>query len=262
MRKVHWYYKFLIVFLLFFSMFFFLNRNISYFINESNYKGITTKMMIPFNYINKYNLFNYKDFVRENNRLKKQILLGNVNTDINKNLVKEIEILKKTMDLEKTYTGYKMVYAKTIIRNKMYWYNTITLDKGSRDGIEKNQAVVGKDGLIGIIKDTTKSTSTVKLITNNDVNSKVSGMVKIDKDTKIGLIEGYEAPYLKVSVTDSKGIKEGDSFYTSGLSNLPKNIYIGSVKKIEKDSLNLSDILYVEPKQDMNDIDYVVVLGN
>lgn len=262
MRKIHWYYKFLIVFIIFFSMFFFLNRNISNLVNNSSYKGYMNTIMTPLKDISVTNLSNYGRVLKENQQLKEELLIKKTEEDKKNNLKDEIENLKKVMDLKTIYTGYKTTYAKTITRNKMYWYNTITIDKGSKDGIQRNQAVVGLNGLIGIVKDTTKHSSTIKLITNNDPLSKISGMIKIGKETKVGLIEDYEYPYLKVSMVDSKGIKEGDQFYSLGLDNFSKNIYIGTVKKIEKDSFDLSYILYVEPKQDMNDINYVVVLGN
>lgn len=262
MRKLHWYYKFLIFFIIFFSMFFFLNRNISNLVNNSNYKDYMNAIIMPLKTISVTNLSNYGKLLKENQQLKEELLIKKTEANNEKNLQDEIENLKKTMSLKTVYTGYKTTYAKTITRNKMYWYSTITIDKGSKDGIQKNQAVVGLNGLIGIVKDTTKKSSTIKLITNNDSNSKISGMIKIGKETKIGLIENYEYPYLKVSMIDSKGIKVGDKFYSLGLDNFPKNIYIGTVKKIERDNFDLSYILYVEPKQDMNDINYVVVLGN
>ena len=88
-------------------------------------------------------------------------------------------------------------------------------------------------------------------------------MVKSLDKTKIGLIDGYNYPYIKVSLTtDENGIKIGDILTTSGLGNLPKGIYIGKIQKIEKDNYNLGTILYVEPNQDMNDINYVAVLKN
>lgn len=263
MKRMHWYYKFLIVFLVFFSMFFLFNKNISNLVNSSSYKGYINSIILPINTVSRGIIFNYKETVRENNRLKQNALKNNTIFQENGSLKKEIEELKKTMEIEKIYTGYGITYARTIIRNKMYWYNTITIDKGSNDGIKKNQAVVGLDGLIGIVSNTTKRSSSVKLITNNDTNHKISGMVKTNKDTAVGLIEGYEYPYIKVSLaTSSKNVKIGDKFYSYGLDNFPKNIYIGEVKKIQSDNYDLGSVLYVQPKQDMNDINYVVVLGN
>ena len=263
MKNLHWYYKFLLVFIVFFSMFFLLNRHISNFINASYYKSAANYISKSISTISDYNFVNYPKIVKENKKIKKELLLKTVSMKSYNNLVNEIAELKNTMKLSSIYTGYNSIYSKTINRNKMYWFSSITIDKGSSDGVAKNQAVVTNNGLVGIVKDTAKHTSIVKLITNSDLNNRISGIIKTEKDSVVGLIEGYDYPYLKVSLaTNEESIKVGDKFYTSGLSGIPKNIYIGTVEKIGKDSYDLSSVLYVKPKQDMNDINYVVVLGN
>lgn len=263
MKDLHWYYKFLLVFIVFFSMFFLLNRYISNLVNASYYKNAVNYISKPIKAISNYNLLNYPKIVKKNIELEKKLLLRTVTQDSYNNMVSEIDQLKDTMELKNIYAGYHITYAKTINRNKMYWYSSITIDKGSSDGVVRNQAVVTNNGLIGFVKDTTKKSSIIKLITNNDLNNRISGTIKTGDTTVVGLIEGYDYPYLKVSLATDKGnIKKGDDFYSSGLSGFPKNLYIGTVEKIEKDSYDLSDILYVRPKQDMNDINYVVIIGN
>lgn len=41
---------------------------------------------------------------------------------------------------------------------------------------------------------------------------------------------------------------------------MPQGIFIGTVVKTETDKYNLSQIVYVSPKQDYNNIHYVTVL--
>ena len=73
------------------------------------------------------------------------------------------------------------------------------------------------------------------------------------------LLTGWDT--LKVELTtDKTGINIGDTLITSGLGNLPKNIEIGTIQKIEKDKYELTYILEVKPNQDMNNISYVSVL--
>ena len=261
MNKVHWYYKCLIIFIIFFSMFFLLNRNMSEIVNKSNYKNSVNFINIPINFLSKYNFFKYKKIVQRNEQLEKELLTKNTIETEKTDLKEEIKVLKETMKLKNTYSNYDLIYAKTILRNKMYWYSTITIDKGISDGVKEGFSVVSKDGLVGVVKSVTKDYSTVKLITNSDKENKISTMVKSIDKAKIGLIEGYEYPYIRVSLTtDESGIKVGDVLTTSGLGNLPKGLYIGKIRKIEKGSYNLGTVLYVEPIQDMNDINYVVVL--
>lgn len=232
-------------------------------VNSSDYKNIVSFISVPFNFLDKYNVLNYKDLLEENEKLNKEVLNYTTEKVENENLIREIEELKKLLKIDSVYTSYEKIYAKTTIRNKMYWYSTITINKGSSDGVRIGDAVVTKDGLVGIIKSVTKDFSSVKLIANSDTENKISTMVSLDGKTKMGTIVGYEYPYILVELTtDKTGIKQGDKLVTSGLGSFPKNIYIGDVEKIVKDNYDVGYVLYVKPKQDMNDINYVAVLKN
>ena len=54
-----------------------------------------------------------------------------IQKNINSSLEKEIQELKDTLELNKTLTEYTPVNATILSRNKSYWFNTITIDKGS-----------------------------------------------------------------------------------------------------------------------------------
>ena len=90
MRIVHWYYKFLIVFIIFFSMFFLLNRNISSVVNKSNYKNYMSFISASFSYIDKYNVFKYNKIVKRNEQLEKELLMKNTIDNEKTNLSEEL----------------------------------------------------------------------------------------------------------------------------------------------------------------------------
>lgn len=182
----------------------------------------------------------------------------------NKELKSDIEELKKELDLNKTMTEYSIVNATVISRNKDYWFNTINIDKGSKQGIKKGNAVITYDGLIGKISKVYKYSSEIKLITTEDVNFKVSVNIKIDDKDYYGILNGYDKHnnLLKITGIDKDIIiKEDKEVVTSGLSNTyPSGLYIGKVKKIQNDSYNLSQIIYVKTKQNFDKIHYVTVI--
>ena len=242
-------------------MFFLLTKNMNNIIDSSSYKNYMNFVSVPFEFIKRYNIFKYKQVLTTKEKLEREVItLKNENQKIS-NLQEENQKLKNLVEIDKLYTDYEVVYAKTMIRNKMYWYNTITIDKGSSSKIKAGNAVVSPFGLIGEIKSTTKDTSVVKLITSNENINRISIGIKKEKDYKHGIISGYNNPYLKVELTDSaEKITTGDKLTTSGLGNFPKNIPIGEVEKVEKDRYGLVNILYVKPYQDMNDINYIGVL--
>lgn len=187
-----------------------------------------------------------------------------IQKNINSSLEKEIEELKKQLELNKTLTEYDVVNATVLSRNKSYWFNTMTIDKGKKAGIKKNMAVITKDGLIGKISKVSNYSSEIKLITSNDTNFKVSVSIKTNDEDNYAILNGYDKKtgLIKLSGIDkTTNININDSVLTSGLGEMfPSGIYVGQVKKIENDKYNLSKIVYIQTGQDFNNIHYVTVL--
>lgn len=187
-----------------------------------------------------------------------------IQKNINESLEKEIEELKKELELKRTLTEYKTVNATVLSRNKAYWFNTITIDKGEKDGLKEGMAVVTKDGLIGKLSKVYTSSSEVKIITSDDTNYKVSVSIKINDSESIAILNGYDAKnnlVKVVGVNKNDNVNIGDTVLTSGLGGVfPGGIYIGTVEKIESDKYNLSNNVYVKTYQNFNNIHYVTVL--
>ena len=58
-----------------------------------------------------------------------------IQKNINVHLEEEIEQLRDTLSLNQTLTGYNVVNATVINRNRSYWYQTLTIDKGKSSGL-------------------------------------------------------------------------------------------------------------------------------
>ena len=187
-----------------------------------------------------------------------------IQKNINVHLEEEIEQLRKTLDLNQTLTGYEVVNATVINRNRSYWYQTLTIDKGKKAGLADNMVVITKDGLIGKLQKVTNYSSEVKLITANDINNKVSVSIATTDGETDAILSGYnqEEGLVEISSVDSQvPIQVGDVVTTSGLGGMfPRGIYIGTVEKIESDKYGLSKTLGVKTTQNFNNIHYVTVL--
>ena len=187
-----------------------------------------------------------------------------IQKNVNSSLEKEIQELKDVLDLNQTLTEYSSENATILSRNKSYWFNTITIDKGTKSGIKRGMAVVSKDGLLGKISKTSNNSSEVKLITADDVNYKISVSIQTDSGDAYAILSGYDKDsncVIVSGVDKTSSVKEGDSIVTSGLSDMfPRGIYIGRVEKVEDDKYNISKTLYVKTRQDFNNIHYVTVL--
>ena len=187
-----------------------------------------------------------------------------IQKNVNASLEKEIQELKDTLELNKTLTEYKPINATILSRNKSYWFNTLTIDKGKSSGIKKNMAVITKNGLIGKISKVSNNSSEVKLITSDDINYKVSVSIRTGDIDNYAVLNGYDRKnnLIKVSGIDkTTQVNQGDLVVTSGLGEMfPEGIYVGTVEKVDNDKYNLSKILYIKTNQDFNNIHYVTVL--
>lgn len=187
-----------------------------------------------------------------------------IQKNVNSSLEKEIEELKEALELNKTLTEYVPINATILSRNKSYWFNTITIDKGKNSGIEDNMVVITKNGLIGKIYKVYDNSSEVKLITSDDINFKVSIAIKTNDVDNYAILNGYdkETGLIKATGIDkTTEIRKDDIVLTSGLGEMfPGGIYIGTVEKVENDKYNLSKTVYIKTYQNFNDIHYVTVL--
>jgi rod shape-determining protein MreC len=220
----------------------------------------------PFRFIDN-SIRNYNDMKRVYKKYKDIDNLDSKSKLIeeeNKELKKEINNMKLLLDLNNTLTDYNIINATIVNRDVGDWFNTLTLDKGTSSGIKKDMAVITDKGLIGRVIKTTSFTSEVKLITTNDINSKISVSINSKDHTTYGILSGYDAinnTLLIDGIIDDINIKRGDSVTTSGLSNLfTKGIIIGTVDSVISSEYGISRTIRVKPCATFNDIRYASVV--
>ena len=229
-------------------------------------KILSLVVSYPFNWI-----FNKIDEYQElvNIREKYQELLPEVDRidslmTENIELRKQLESMKEELDIDYTINDYEFLNATVISRNISYWYNTITIDKGSYNGVEVDMPVVNSDGLIGKVVSTTTFTSDVKLLTTSDTNNKISIAIISGNNKLYGLIKdyNYNTNSLEVEgISNTESVSIGDYVYTSGLGGVfPSGILIGQVSEITTDEYDLAKIINVSPIANFDNINYVAIL--
>ena len=181
-----------------------------------------------------------------------------------KELEGEIDNLKKSLDLNQTITDYKKINASVVNRNVGAWYNTVNINKGSKAGIKEGYAVITDKGLIGKVVSVSNFTSTVKLLSTDEVINKISVKIEVDDKSIYGLLSYYDKKnnaYIVEGISDNTEIKNGSKVVTTGLTDaFPAGILIGEVKNVTKDRYQLAKAVEVTPSIDFDDIDIVTVL--
>lgn len=273
-KKIKKYYVLiilLIVCLFLFLFSFLLKKDREFTIVESTIKdavlSVNKVINVPIDYVNdkilehreKKNIYNkYKKLQKKYKKVK----LMESNYD---EIKKELKELQDTLELNNSLNDSEYLNASVITRNIGYFYNELTIDKGKKDNVSKNMAVITNDGLVGIVTKVSNLNSVVKLITTNDTNNKISVKIKTGEDKYIfGLISGYEKKtksFIVEGIANNEDIPIGSIVTTTGLGNdFPSGIMIGKVEDITKDNFDLARTLKVKSSVDFDDIEYVTLL--
>lgn len=206
-----------------------------------------------------------KDLYKKYTKLKEKEEKTEIYYSQIKELQKELAQLKSLLDLNATLSEYSYVNATVITRNVMYWYNTLTIDKGSKNGIKEDDAVITSNGLIGKIIKVSNFSSTVKLLTTENIKNKISIKVNSNETELYGLLYSYDSNnniYKIEGIEDASSISEGDYVTTTGLTNyFPSGILIGHVSRVVKDEFDLNSVVEVTPSVNFDNISFVTVLN-
>jgi rod shape-determining protein MreC len=102
-----------------------------------------------------------KRLAAENAKYKKELALDGYDAIEYSN---DQKLLK--LDTTDNLQSYGLVGANVIARDPLLWYQYVTIDKGSDDGVRLNDPVISQGGLVGDVSELTGSSSIVTLITD------------------------------------------------------------------------------------------------
>ena len=165
--------------------------------------------------------------------------------------------LEKMLKLKSTY-NLKSTAAKIIGTSGDGYTSTVTIDKGSADGMKLNMPVTSSVGVIGQIIEVSRSTSKVRLLT--DENSGISAMVQ---DTRAqGMLHGQADGTLKLDyVTSDSDVKVGDIIITSGIGGVyPKGLPLGTITAVDKSTNSVYYTITVKAQATMENNEEVLVI--
>lgn len=205
-----------------------------------------------------------KTVYNENDDLKKIIASQDMYKAELDEKTRIIEELEELYNLEVS-ANYEKINAEVMSRDISTWSNTVTLNKGSKDGIEVDMAVVSSKGLIGKISEVNANSCKVKLLTTENGDASVSIKVELkDGTTTDGILENYTASNNRYNIQlfDANAkIEKGLSVITSGNGGVfPPGILVGKVNSEEEAYDNKGKKLIVRPSVDFNDFSYVAIL--
>ena len=175
----------------------------------------------------------------------------------------ELERLQELYQLDQNYADYETTGAHVIGKDSGNWFNSFTIDKGSRDGIEIDMNVMAQSGLVGIVVDVGPTWAKVRSII--DDSSNISGMALSTSDTCIvsgdlSLMSDGQIRFEQMENNDNV-VNVGDQIVTSYISDkYLQGILIGYVSEINVDSNNLTRSGYITPEKKNKNLQEVLVI--
>ena len=210
------------------------------------------------------NLKNLNDVMQKNEELQAQV--DELTAELNTIKLEQYDLdnYRALLELDDKYPSYKKVAANVIGKDSGNWFNTFIIDKGSKDGIEKDMNVIAGSGLVGIVTDVAPNYAKVKSII--DDTSSVSGMDLATSDNCIirgnlqMMNENQEIELSDLKDTDDQ-VQAGDQIVTSYISDkYLQGILIGYIKDVSVDSNNLTKSGTITPVVDFEHIQEVLVI--
>lgn len=217
-------------------------------------------------YSNMRNYFHLKEANKqlsaENIILREQIQKLEFAKDTN-NLQAFEDISTKNIVLEDTSKPlYDFISAKVISNSTNRQKNYIMLNKGRRQGVRENMGLIGPNGIVGVVYETSEDFSTAISLLN--IKLRVSAKLKKNNELGTFMWDGVSAQYGQLDAVENYvHVMVGDTVVTSGFSHIfPEGEIIGTIEKVSEIPGRTSWNIQVKFGTDFSKLYWVSVVRN
>ncbi len=192
----------------------------------------------------------------ENRELRLRIEKFDIEGNNFREILAENRRLQTLLDLKEA-PSCSMTAAVVIAGDPNDWSHTITINKGSKDGMAVNMAVIGARGLAGRIYAVSPGSSKVLLIT--DFKSSVAVRFQTSREEAI-MDGGGDSCNLKYVHKDTL-VESGEGVITSGLDGIfPEGIFVGVVQKVKQLDYGIFQEVTLVPSEHLNSLEEALVI--
>ena len=177
----------------------------------------------------------------------------------------ENEAYKALTNIQEQHPEMSYVSSFVIGRDPLDSFYGFTLDKGSLDGVEANDAITSDEGyLLGVVTEVDLTSCKVMTILHPSFNA--AGVVSRTRDN--GIITGsadYAADGLCILSNLSRGTltKANDQVITTGLGGVfPSDVLVGVVQELVPEASGKSTIAVLKPGADPRTVKHVFIITN
>ena len=177
----------------------------------------------------------------------------------------ENEAYKALTNIQEQHPEMSYVSSFVIGRDPLDSFYGFTLDQGSLDGVEANEAITSDEGyLLGVVTEVDLTSCKVMTILHPSFNA--AGVVSRTRDN--GIITGsadYAAEGLCIlsNLSRSTLTKANDQVITTGLGGVfPPDVLVGVVQELVPEASGKSTIAVLKPGADPRTVKHVFIITN
>ena len=166
--------------------------------------------------------------------------------------------LTRSKELNRAFEQTSGQVASIIGRTMIPTQHLVVLDRGSRDGVVRESALLDVAGVVGRVIEVHSTTSLAMLVT--DPNSRIACLVERSRES--GLLVGTGESLCRLLYLDlDADLVVTDRVVTAGLGGpFPKGIVLGMVVKVVRDERHARLTAWVRPAVKLNQLEEVLCL--
>lgn len=165
---------------------------------------------------------------------------------------KQLASYEAFLDVREKNPDYTWVYSTIIGRDSADIFGSFTINKGSKDGIKVNDAVIYSDYLIGVVTEVNPTSAVVRSVADPSVNVAAYDI----RTGELGYVSSTHNGNCRLTgLNRNTAVSKGGIICTSGTGGIfPKDLIIGTVTTIEQSQIELSSYANLQLSVDTKDI--------
>jgi rod shape-determining protein MreC len=192
----------------------------------------------------------------ENAELKRRLAAVEVELQEQRALADRTRALEQLLEL-RDRSNLKTIGAEIIAAGASLDFRTVTIDKGRRDGLHRDMAVIAAAGVVGRVVVPSPRAAKVQLL----IDRNAAAAAIVERSRAQGVVMGGGDNRLRMEyVSELADVTAGDLVVTSGIDGIfPKGAVIGRVESVDKAGGAYRRIV-IRPAVDFNSLEEVLVV--
>jgi rod shape-determining protein MreC len=202
------------------------------------------------------NYFALQQIRHENEDLKQRVAQLEIRVQQERAQAQQSRTLQELLKLQQEAAPSTLA-ANVIGASADAYFRTISIDKGTGQGLQQDMAVIAPAGVVGRVILPTRRAAKVQLLI--DRNAAAAGM--IERSRAQGVVLGTGSGTMTMAyLPGSADVKVGDRVVTSGIDRIyPKGFVIGQIESLQRGAGEFNGIV-IKPAVDFSSLEAVLVV--